>query len=316
MISNMNHDAGHPIAQGGSQSSFTVDIPIDPKNIIVRVDAIVLEKTSHPLQLAPFLLIVKADNSVLLQPCRASTSSDWNPEKSRIYGVFGTCPRSDEQHDDEHIHTIGFFAVNPASDKDELVVHIIDGKQCHDNDDGEYLSYRNAAVDVFKTRVLHLPSSTHHSTRTVSFSLMCANDFINSSLHVRQCFRELAGMLCSVVGVLSGEALLDIVNTGFSANANAFHSDALFDGVRLQMARRCWAKDLEDVTVCLLNGDLDLAEYAGSYGTMVTAPLTDEEEELEARNEKRLVLTLCANPFCDKNVPKTRYVSVTTYCCS
>ena len=70
------------------------------------------------------------------------------------------------------------------------------------------------------------------------------------------------------------------------------------------MARRCWWKDLEDVTVCLLNGDMNLVQYAGSYGTMVTAPLSDEEEGLEARNAKLIVSTLCA--FCNKNVPKTR----------
>ena len=289
MISNMNHDAVHPISQGKSQLSFTVDSPIDPENM-VRVDALVLEKVSHPFQLAPFLLVIKPDKSVILQSCRVSVSA-WDPEKRRVYGVFGTCPRSGEKNDDEHTHTIGLFAINPSSDSDdELIVYTIDGKE-HVNDDAkDYLECRNVAVDVFLTRVLNLPSSTHHSTRTVSFSLMRVDDYVNSSLHVRQCFRELAGMIYSVAGILSAEVLLDIVNTGFPSGANAFHTDALFDGVRLQMARRCWTKDLEDATACFLHGDD--AQYTGSYGTMVTTPLTDEEEGLEARNAKLLVSTL------------------------
>ena len=291
----MKSDAGDPTIQAGNQSSFTVDTPIDPK-ILVQVDALVLEKKS-------FLVVVNADTSVILVPCRSSIVT-WNPEKGRVYGVFGTCPWSDE-NSDEQTHTVGFFAVNPSISS-ELVVYIIDGKDHNDHDDRNYLECRNAAIDVFKTRVLHLSSSTHHATRTVGFSSMKATDFINSSLHVRQCLRELAGMLSSIVGVISAEALWDIVNTGYSSKANAFHGDALFDGVRLQMARRCWLKDSNNVTACLLNGDMDLVQYAGSYGTMVKAPLTDEEEGLEARNAKQLVSTLCANALCDKHVPKTR----------
>ena len=300
MISDVKPAAEGSALQAGSQSSFIADSPIDPK-ILVQVDALVLEKTSHPFQLAPFLVVVKPDKSAVLLPCRSSIAT-WNPEKGRVYSVFGTCPWSDENHDVQS-HTVGFFAINPSISS-ELVVYIIDGKEHNDNNDENYLACRNAAVDVFKTRVMNLPSSAHHATRTVGFSSMHDSDFLNSPLHVRQCLRELAGMICSVAGVLSAEVLLDIVNTGFSSEANAFHNDALFDGVRLRMARRCWWKDLEDVTVCLLNGDMNLVQYAGSYGTMVTAPLSDEEEGLEARNAKLIVSTLCA--FCNKNVPKTR----------
>ena len=147
---------------------------------------------------------------------------------------------------------------------------------------------------------MNLPTSTHHATRTVSFSSMKATDVINSSLHVRQCLRELAGMIGSVVGVISAEVLLDIVNNGFSSSANAFHGDALFDGVRLQMVRRCWLRDMTDMTDCLLNGDMDLVQYAGSYGTMVTPPLTDREEDSEARRACRVASSLCARLHCYK----------------
>ena len=166
--------------------------PIDPK-IFVQVDALVLEKKSHPFQLAPFLVVVNADTSVILLPCRSSIAT-WNPEKGCVYGVFGTCPWSDENND-EQTHTVRFFAVNPLISSD-LLVYIIDGKDHNDHDDDRnYMECRNAAVDVFKTRVMNLSSSTHHATRTVSFSSMRVNDFINSSLHVRQCLRELAGMI-------------------------------------------------------------------------------------------------------------------------
>ena len=298
MISDMKITVGGSVVQTGSQSSITVDSPIDP-NDIVRMDALVLEKTSHPLRLAPFLVVANANKSVLLQSCRASHV--WNPEISPVCSVFGTCSWLDENYDDQQTHTVGFFAVHPSISS-ELVVYIIDGKE-HD-DDKDYLECRKAAVDVFKTRVMNLPSSSIHATRTVGFSSMKASDSTNSSLHVRQCLRELAGMLCSVVGVLSAEALLDIVNTGFSANANAFHNDALFDGVRKQMARRCWLKDMRDVNDCFLNGDMDLVQYAGSYGTMVTAPLSVREEDSEARYACRVVSSLCASPWCHKQGKK------------
>ena len=281
--------------EAGSQSSFIADTPIDPK-LIVQVDGIVLEKKKHRFRLAPFLVVVSADRSVLLQSCRANY--DWDPKAGRVNGVFGTCPIFDENHTVQ-THTVGFFAANLAITSD-IIIYIIDGKDHDNDDDKDYLECRNAAVDVFKTRVLNLPSSTHHVTRTVGFSSMKLNDFINSSLHVRQCFRELAGMIGSAIEIISADVLLDIVNNGFSSDANAFHGDALFDGVRLQMARRCWLKDLEDVMACLLNGDMDVVQYAGSYGTMVTAPLTDREEDSEARRACRVASSLCARLHCYK----------------
>ena len=101
--------AGGSALQAGSQSSFIADSPIDPK-ILVQVDALVLEKTSHPFQLAPFLVVIKPDKSAVLQPCRSSIST-WNPEQGGVYGVFGTCPWLDENHDVQS-HTVGFFAIN------------------------------------------------------------------------------------------------------------------------------------------------------------------------------------------------------------
>ena len=144
MMSDMKPAAGG--SAPGSQSPFTVENPIDPKDV-VRVDALVLEKTAHPLQLAPFLLIVEADKSVKLQSCRASHA--WNSEKPSVCSVLGTCPRLDE-NDDLQSHTIGFFAVNPFISSD-LIIYIIDGKDQDDDDDKDYLECRNAAVDVFKT---------------------------------------------------------------------------------------------------------------------------------------------------------------------
>ena len=279
--------------EAGNQSSFIADTPIDPK-LIVQVDALVLEKKKHRFRLAPFLVVVSADKSVLLQSCRANY--DWHPKAGRVNGMFGTCPRVDENHTVQ-THTVGLFAVNPSISSD-IIIYIIDGKDHDNGNDKDYLECRNAAVNVFITRVMNLPSSTPHVTRTVGFSSMKANDFINSSLHVQQCFRELAGMIGSAVGAISAEVFLDIVNNGFSSDANAFHDDALFDGVRLQMARRCWLKDLENVTLCLLNGDMDVVQYAGSYGTMVTAPLTDSEEDSEARRACRVASSLCARLHC------------------
>ena len=262
--------------------------PIDPRNI-VRLDSLVLEKTSHPLQFAPFLVVVNADKTVLLTPCR---QSNWNPEKPRICGVFGTCPSSIGGVQ----RTIGLFTVRNSRGTTGRIIYIIDGNDYED--DEAYLECRDAAVKAFKTKIMKFPSSTCHSTRAVGFSSMHKKDGINSSLHVRQCFRELAGMVCSVAGVVSAERLLGMVNDGFSSRANAFHSDALFDGVRLQIAKRCWTKVLEDVTACFLSGDD--AQYAGGYGTMVTAPLTDKEEEIEVRNACRVVSPLCASPYCYK----------------
>ena len=161
MISDVKPAAEGSALQAGSQSSFIADSPIDPK-ILVQVDALVLEKTSHPFQLAPFLVVVKPDKSAVLLPCRSSIAT-WNPEKGRVYSVFGTCPWSDENHDVQS-HTVGFFAINPSISS-ELVVYIIDGKEHNDNNDENYLACRNAAVDVFKTRVMNLPSSAHHATR-------------------------------------------------------------------------------------------------------------------------------------------------------
>ena len=295
MISDVKLAGGGPMMEVENQSSFIADTPIDPK-LIVQVDGIVLEKKKHRFRLAPFLVVVSADKSVLLQSCRANY--DWDPKVGRVNGMFGTCPRLDENHTVQ-THTVGFFAANLANSSD-IIIYIIDGKD-HDNDNNkDYLECRNVAVNVFITRVMNLPSSTPHVTRTVGFSSMKANVFINSSLHVRQCFRELAGMITLDVGIISAEVFLDMVNNGFSSDANAFHGEALFDGVRLQMARRCWLKDLEDVTGCFLNGDMDLVQYAGSYGTMVTAPLTTREEGAEARRACRVALSLCARLHCYK----------------
>ena len=260
--------------------------PIDPRNI-VRVDSLVLENISHPLQLAPFLLVVKEDNTVILTPCRQSS---WNHEKPRVCGVFGMCPSSIDVP-----RTIGLFTVRNSRGTTGKIIYIIDGNDRED--DKDYLECRDAVVEAFKTKIMKFPSSTCHSTRAVGFSSMHKKDGINSSLHVRQCFRELAGMICSVAGVVSAERLLGMVNDGFSSRANAFHSDALFDGVRLQIAKRCWLKDLEDA-ICILSSDD--AQYAGGYGTMVTVPLTDKEEEMEVRNACRLVSPLCASPYCYK----------------
>ena len=191
--------------------SCTVDIPVDPKTI-VGVDALVLEKTSHPLQLAPFLLVINADKSLNLEP---TSSNDWNPDISRVCGLFVTMSWSDE-NDHVQTHTIGLFAVHPSSKCDDLIVFTIDGK---DHGSADYMECRNAAADMFKTRVMFLPPATPHSIHAVDFPSMHKDDVVNSSLHVRQCFRELAGML-SMGDV---PVLRSLVSVGFSSNLNAFH---------------------------------------------------------------------------------------------
>ena len=271
-----------------SPTSGIIDTPIDP-SVILRADAFVLKQQSHPLQLAPFILAIEPDKSVLLEPCRLSYS-DWDPEHARVCGAFGTYPWSDD-YDNVQTHTIGLFAAHPSvsADDDDLIVYIIDGKDRDFVDNEDYLECRNAAVDAFKTKVLHLPCSTHHSTHVVGFSRLSANDWINSSLHVRQCFRELAAtMVGPATSVVNNSSRMSTfsslsvhVDNCFPScrDGNTFQSDTLFDGVRIQIARRCWAKDLEDLTTCLINRDNEPA--------------------------------LCANCYCDKHVPRARYIA----CC-
>ena len=72
----------------------------------------------------------------------------------------------------------------------------------------------------------------------------------------------------------------------------------------MQIARRCWTKDLEDLTVCLLSGDSDLTRYDGNYGSVVTAPLTSEEEGLEVRIFQKILAY--AKVLCDKRTRKNK----------
>ena len=275
----------HVVVYDRSPTSGIIDTAIDP-SVILRADAFVLKQQSHPLQLAPFILAIEPDKSVLLEPCRLSYS-DWDPEHARVCGALGTYPWSDD-YDNVHTHTIGLFATHPSvSTNDDLIVYIIDGKDRDFVDNEDYLECRNAAVDAFKSKVLHLPCSTPHSTHVVGFSRLSANDWINSSLHVRQCFRELAatmvGPATSVVhnnSRMSTFSSLSVhVDNCFSSHrsGNAFQNDTLFDRMRVQIARNCWTKDLEDLTTCLINRD----------------------------NEP----TLCANCYCDKHVSRARYAA-------
>ena len=275
----------HVVVYDRSPTSGIIDTAIDP-SVILRADAFVLKQQSHPLQLAPFILAIEPDKSVLLEPCRLSYS-DWDPEHARVCGALGTYPWSDD-YDNVHTHTIGLFATHPSvSTNDDLIVYIIDGKDRDFVDNEDYLECRNAAVDAFKTKVLHLPCSTPHSTHVVGFSRLPANDWINSSLHVRQCFRELAATMVGLATsfgsnssrISTFSSLAVHVSHCFSSrrDGNAFQSDTLFDGVRIQIARRCWTKDLEDLTTCLINRD----------------------------NEP----TLCANCYCDKHVSRARYAA-------
>ena len=114
-----------------------VDTPIDPIKIAC-VDSLVLEKTPHPLKIAPFLLVVDVNTlAVNVQPCR-SKSNDClsNYTHARVFGVFGLCPWLDE-NDNVQTQTIGFFAANPSlstdqladNADDDLTVFIIDGRQ-------------------------------------------------------------------------------------------------------------------------------------------------------------------------------------------
>ena len=277
--------------------------PVDPETII-RVDGLVLERTSHYLRLAPFLIIVHdANNSAILKPILNYPSGmmDWNPPRnSRVCGVFGTFPTSSTTNN----HTIGLFAINSyfCTNVKEIIIYVIDGKDHEDDED--YLQCRNAAVDCFKTRIMNFSSSRPHSIRVVDFSYLSRKDRMNSSLHVRQCFRELAGYFSVSSLITSAKVLSNLVNDGFSlttSTVHAFHSEAKFDGVRLQIAKHCWTKDLEDAVCFLLDEN---SRYAGSYGSEVTAPLDDDEEGLEARNARQLVATLCANALCDKPAKK------------
>ena len=157
----------------------------------------------------------------------------------------------------------------------------------------------------------------------IGFSPIPSDDFIHSALHVRHCFRELAGMLFAAlpfvaisVGQLSMFPWYATVNGRYLTphlDSNAFfcHSESLFQGVRVQIAKRCWTKDLEDATACAFNGDINLTQYTGGYGSAVTAPLTDEEEETEIHNAKRVISTRCANARCGKQVSSARYVTIT-----
>ena len=280
-------DADDVVIYDRSPTSGIIDTAIDP-SVIVRADAFVLKQQSHPLQLAPFILAIEPDQSVLLEPCRLRYS-DWDPEHARVCGAFGTCPWSDENGNVQTHTTIGLFAAHPsvsADDDGDLIVYIIDGKDHDFVDNEDYLECRNAAVDAFKTKVLHLPCSTPHSTHVIGFSRLPANDWTHSSLHVRQCFRELAatmvgtgasfGSNSSRISTFSSLAV-HVGNCFFShRDGNSFPSDTLFDGVRIQIARRCWTKDLENLTTCLINRD----------------------------NEP----TLCANTYCDKHVSRARCV--------
>ena len=253
-----------------SSGSRMQENPVDPKKI-VRVDSLILERTSHYLQLAPFLVVVNEDKSSKLESCQRNNIDEWNPRNALVCGMFGTCPSS---------HTIGLFTANYdlSSNVKEIIIYIIDGKD-HENDDN-YLEYIHAAVEVFKTNVMHFPSSRPHCTRDIGFSLMRGNDRINSSLHMRQCFRELAGLLSlSPVRITSAKILSNLIDDSFSSTstAHAFHRDAFFEGVRVQIARRCWTKDLEDAICFLID---EKGGYAGSYGSegdklaLTRSPLT------------------------------------------
>ena len=295
---------------------------IDPERI-VRLDADILETTSHYLRLAPFLVIVNAENSAIIKPVNRHNVMDimdWSPpSNSRVCGVFGTCPTTQEYH-----HTIGIFAINPyfLSNVKETIIYIIDGKD-NENDEN-YLQCRNTAVNMFKTQVMKLSSLRPHSSQIVGFSSMRDKDRINSSLHVRQCFRELAGFFSVSSLITSAKVLTTLVNDGFSltSSAHAFHSNAMFDGVRLQIAKRCWTKDLEDALCFYMDENV---QYEGSYGSEITEPLDDDAEGLEARNARQLVATLCANALCDKpakkkcpkcaelGLPRTRYCGYDCY---
>ena len=283
------------------------------------MDSLVLEKTSHPsLQIAPFLLVVALDDTdesdlkitVTVEPCHPN-SNDWLPINTSAiaFGVFGTCPWLDE-HDDVQTHTVGFFANNPSLTTNdtitELTIYIIDGRHRDLIDNEVYVQSRNAAVNMFKSRVLQLPFSTPHSEVIAGFSPLPTNDRINSALHVRHCFRELAGSLLSPDNPFGRNGAESF--RSFSWNNNAFHDASMFKGVRVQIAQRCWTMDLEDATVCVLKGDYDLLQYAGGYGKAVTTPLTDEEGDIETQQAKQLLASRCANALCGKLVSSTRYV--------
>ena len=97
-----------------------VDTPIDFIKIAC-VDSLVLEKTPHPLKIAPFLMVVDVNTlAVNVQPCR-SKSNDClsNYTHARVFGVFGLCPWLDE-NDNVQTQTIGFFAANPSLSIDQL----------------------------------------------------------------------------------------------------------------------------------------------------------------------------------------------------
>ena len=264
----------------GSRIQDLFENPVDPKKI-VRVDSLILERTSHYLQLAPFLVVVNEDKSSKLESCQRNNIDEWNPRNALVCGMFGTCPSS---------HTIGLFTANYdlSSNVKEIIIYIIDGKDHEDDDDN--MEYIHAAVEVFKTNVMRFPPSRPHCTRDVGFSLMRGNDRINSSLHVRQCFRELAGYLSlSPVRITSAKILSNLIDDGFSSTstAHAFHSNAFFEGVRLQIARRCWTKDLEDAICFLMD---EKGGYAGSYGS--------EGEKLALRHPLPLpIMPLLSHPL-------------------
>ena len=107
------------------------------------------------------------------------------------------------------------------------------------------------------------------------------NNNNNNDVVTTQCFRELAGLLLVSPVITSVKVLSNLVDDGFSltSSVHAFHSDTTFEGVRLQIAKRCWTKDLEDAFNLLMD---EKARYAGGYGSEVTEPLDDDEEGLEA----------------------------------
>ena len=71
---------------------------IDPETII-RADGLVLEKTFHYLRFAPFLIVVNADNSTVLNPVNHNSNiTEWNPPRnSRVWRVGNVSDNAQKQ---------------------------------------------------------------------------------------------------------------------------------------------------------------------------------------------------------------------------
>ena len=128
-----------------------------------------MEKTSHPLQIAPFLLVVDAITlKATMEPCRPN-SNDWLHIRAsaHVFGVFGACPWVDD-NDEVQMQTVGFFAANPSlaandlADGDDITVYIIDRRNQQVIKNGQYKELLSPQI-VFALvgqRVIRLVIST------------------------------------------------------------------------------------------------------------------------------------------------------------